>query len=87
MRKVFPLNPVLLSNIRSVQRGRVILGAKVEGIHEYPTQLNLLITISLVAKGSYVSSERPRDATKEGRRRRRILPRGIRLNGAPFGGK
>ena len=41
MRKVFPLNPVLLSNLTSVQRGRVILGAKaakVEGIHEYPTQ-------------------------------------------------
>ena len=32
MRKVFPLNPVLLSNLTSVQRGRVILGAKVEGI-------------------------------------------------------
>ena len=38
MRKVFPLNPVLLSKLTSVQRGRVILGAKVEGIHEYPTQ-------------------------------------------------
>ena len=63
MRKVCPINPVQLSNLTSVDGGSnaaVILGAKVEEIHEYPIQFannNIARRIRLVLQNAHATKE------------------------------